>query len=745
MKQVSDSYKATMDMIIRPTTQFRATLNMSDSTIPKESAVQDNKLSFATGIFDTVHECDYITLEEDFFQVGGSQRIAPTSNPLANGYVSTVIAGVSGIFSAPPNISIAFNGQKRFSTVTYTFVGAYPTDIQISTYLNNTLVEQREVYPTGLSFEDIHNYAYCDRVELTFPSLSVGEQRLRIAKIVFGAVKNFTTADLISLTQNLEIDPLSSSLPVNEVTIKLNNIDKTFDPDNPSSDWEYFENGQQLSMDYGIYINGETELEWVPGATLLLSDTPTVDKASVTFKASDQLSFLTDAYNGGHYEPSGISMYDLAVEVFADADITRYVIDEALRDIYTVAPLPAIPQRECLQLIANASCAILYTDVYGVIHIERETVLASRISTSETTPYSDPQSIISGYDNITYITLEQNRWRVGDNRMLIAGQPYKRVGFVSEQLTDSSGQFDVSDYPQIVIQYGQPVKPHSIKLYNDSIGGVSVGAVTVTYYLGDTVVDPATGWEFDPGEYFELPISDAEQYDRVVVDITALVRSDGGRFASYLRARIIGIDDGLGNDYYLDFSVVYDPPIVKKTELLSVVAVSTYTYSEGTENQVVFEEDVTPNGTQTIYAIYPASTGLSVSATGLTVVESELNSEVGIITVSGTSGKVTVTGKPLNVKESTVLTRQGTNGEQCPINNPLITSAAVAKSVGEWVAGYLSHRNTYQVSFREDFRLDPADKIFIKSNFAEHIPARVTKLQYNLPGPQGSIAVRGLN
>ena len=744
MKQVSESYKETMEMLIRPTTQFRATLNMSDSSIPKESEVTESMVAFATGIFDSVHECDYITLEKDYYQVGSGQLIAPSANPLANGYVSNVIAGASGIFANPPTITIDFGTQKRFSTIVYNFVTAYPTQMQISTYLNSSLVEQREIQPDGLTYSDIHNYSYCDTVVLTFNSLSVGSQRLRIANIIFGAIKSFTTADLISMTQNLEIDPLSSALPVNEVTMKLNNIDKSFDPDNPTSDWEYFENGQILTMDYGIYVNGETEIEWIPGATLLLSDTPTVDKSSVTFKASDQLSFLTDTYYGGLYYPNGISMYDLAEDVFQAAGITRYEISDELHDITTVAPLPAIPQRECLQLIANASCAVLYTDVYGVIHIERENIFASKISTYNETAYSDAQSIIAGSDNVSYITLEKNRWRVGDNRMLIAGQPYRRVGYVSGAMTKANGMFNVP-YPGIELRYDQPMTPHSIKLYNDTIGDTYIASTTVTYFLGDTVVEPSTSYEHGAGEYLEIPQPGAS-YDRGVIAFSSIGRNDGA-VGSNLRARVTRLDDGLGNDYYLDFGVVYDPPTVKKTELLRLVSVSTFSYTEGTETSVIYEEEITLNGTDTIYAIYPAATNISASATGnISIDSSSLYSETGIIEITGTgTGKITISGKLLTVKESAVLTRYSNGGEECPISNPLITSSDQAQKVGEWVSGYLSHRNTYEVTFREDFRLDPNDKIFIKSNFAEHIPARVTKLQYNLPGCVGAIAVRGLN
>jgi hypothetical protein len=76
------------------------------------------------------------------------------------------------------------------------------------------------------------------------------------------------------------------------------------------------------------------------------------------------------------------------------------------------------------------------------------------------------------------------------------------------------------------------------------------------------------------------------------------------------------------------------------------------------------------------------------------------------------------------------------------MDNPLVTDTGRAKSLGEWVAEYLKARNSYDANFRQDFTLDINDVVLIKSDFEENIPARVTKLQYKLPGQQGAISVR---
>lgn len=103
---------------------------------------------------------------------------------------------------------------------------------------------------------------------------------------------------------------------------------------------------------------------------------------------------------------------------------------------------------------------------------------------------------------------------------------------------------------------------------------------------------------------------------------------------------------------------------------------------------------------------------------------------------------IVVMGKVLIDKQSIITTSVNRNGEPCPLDNPLVTDVVWAKELGEWIANYLKNRNSYETNFRQDFRLDTNDIIYIQSDFDENIPARITKLQYKLPGQQGAISVR---
>ena len=108
MKVVSDRYKEVMNETIRPTSQFQASLEMIDRSVESDATViASEEMPFSSGVFDKVHECDYITFEKNFFTLGSNLRIAPEDNFLKNGYVSSVRSNRDK-FDKPPVIEFNF-------------------------------------------------------------------------------------------------------------------------------------------------------------------------------------------------------------------------------------------------------------------------------------------------------------------------------------------------------------------------------------------------------------------------------------------------------------------------------------------------------------------------------------------------------------------------------------------------------------------------------------------------------------
>ena len=331
MKVVSNQFKEVMNQNIRPTSQFQARLEMIDRSVESDATVTTPTATpFSSGVFDKVHEGDYAAFEKDFFRVGSEQRILPDEGYIKNGYVSSVTCDENGLFQDIPIVEFSFAHPRSFVAMTYEFSYDYPAEIRVTYYLDGEQQGQFVTMPTGASFIDDDNHiGECDRITFEFLRMSAPNRRLRIARMVFGYEKKFEMTDILSVNHTLSIDPISSSLPYEKLVLKVSNLSKDYNPDNPQGTWVYFTNGQPLSIRYGMKI--DDRVEWVEAGRLLLSDAPTVDANSASFEAVDTISTLTNVYNKGLWRENGITLYDLAVDVLADAGITNYILSDSLR------------------------------------------------------------------------------------------------------------------------------------------------------------------------------------------------------------------------------------------------------------------------------------------------------------------------------------------------------------------------------------------------------------------------------
>ena len=576
MKIVSDKLKEVMNQNIRPTTQFRASLEMTDRSVESDATVTTPGATlFSTGVFDESHEGDYVAFEKDFFRVGSNQRILPARDYIRNGYVSSVMCDANGVFQEIPVIEISLATAQSFVGMTYEFAYAYPTKIRVTYYLGGERMGQFVSHPTDVTFVDAENrLGEFDRITFEFLSMSEPNRRLRVARMSFGYEKTFEMGDILSVNHSLSIDPISSSLPYEKLTLQVNNLNKDYNPDNPQGLWVYFTNGQQLSIRYGIEV--DNKIEWVDAGKLYLSDAPTVDANSASFEAVDTISTLTNVYNKGLWSEGGISLYDLAVDVLTDAGVTKYVLPDSLKSIITFAPMPILPHRECLQTIANAGECVLCTDPQGAVVIEKQI-------------------------------------------------------------------------------------------------------------------------------HEETPL-----------------------------------------DYHIDFTKVFAKPIVKKTEKLKSVDVTVHSLHRATEmSELCKQTGVAIGGTKEIQVMYDTATDVEATVVGGELVYATYYANTAFLQISSeSSADITLNGYKITDDTSVFSTKVSDTGEVCPLDNPLITDTERAKSVGEWVAAYLGSRNSYDMNFRQDFTLDINDVVYIKSDFEDNIPARITKLQFKLPGQQGAVSVR---
>ena len=185
-----------------------------------------------------------------------------------------------------------------------------------------------------------------------------------------------------------------------DVMIKVDNQDQYYDPDNPDSAIQYMEIGQEVKVQFGYDVTGQGNIEWLPEQTTYLSAW-SANSREATFNATDRFTLLTGQYYKGQYYENGITLYDLALLVLADAGITdssNYFLDDFLKNTVTHNPLPVATHAECLQIIANAGRCTLSVDRHNRLHIQSAITPTKTISSNGQLDYSNIGSVLHDDD-----------------------------------------------------------------------------------------------------------------------------------------------------------------------------------------------------------------------------------------------------------------------------------------------------------------------------------------------------------
>ena len=362
---------------------------MNNPDLPGLAAAADDflaPLSEVSGVADTVDRevAAYATLEKNYWLLDGSRKSIPGTAPYEySGYISGQLCDENGCFSVPPAIEIRFDSvidEIPGLIVTWGIsVGECPVSFTIKTY---NLTEQVQLMEFQNNTETVSSIEIpmksFDRIRIEIVKWCRGSRRARIGKVQMGIKTRFTKKNLLQFTASQEVDPLSASLPKYSVAFEVTSDSSRngiFDPDSSGGLSAFIMERQEIRTRYGFLL-GDTE-KWIDGGVYFLSNWDiSPNGQSASFQARDLLGFMNGTYNKGVYNPDGIDLYTLAEDVLNEADLpnlknqaARWKIDISLKNIKTVSPLPVCTYAECLQLIANAACAVIYFDRNGTLHI----------------------------------------------------------------------------------------------------------------------------------------------------------------------------------------------------------------------------------------------------------------------------------------------------------------------------------------------------------------------------------------
>lgn len=415
MYQVSQEYKNSVKQPIRNRSHIKVVLGLINLQVQESAVVEDKSNYIEYSDFEKIFnqsemQKDYATYEQKCFRADGSMLFKPRSekNYLKNILVSQYL--ISSGFIAEFSFGC---GASDIKGISIQFGDSYPIKFKIRD--SNNL--EYEFENTGSYFETDTIFENTGVLKIIVEEMLEPNSRFRIHYIKFGLGLEYDDEMIITADSATSLSMINEDLPESECTIVLNNEKQIFNVDNPSSDINFLESGQKINVRYGYELD-DGSTEWMQLHTMYVYEWSS-DDLKATIKAVDRFKFMDGNYYKGQYYSDGISLYNLAEIVFADAGISSedYFIDSYLKNIIVHNPIPNVTHKEALQIIANAGRCVMDYDRYGRIRIYHVFYPEVLIESNGTESYSNIRNVQKDMEKIKFATYEQHFWTT-DGSML---------------------------------------------------------------------------------------------------------------------------------------------------------------------------------------------------------------------------------------------------------------------------------------------------------------------------------------
>lgn len=384
MINVSYDWVAAHKETLLPEMFLELTYSVTEPGLQEDASASANDEAYFSDTEQIVNDVlkeseNYATLELGLWGLDGNTGFFD-GDPDDPGYVSGVISGAGGAFSSYPTITIDFGKQHTvlIPGITITWGDAYnewATKFRVTAYNAGAVVAQTTVSNNESLVSVVNlNMAVYNRIVIEIMEWGLPYHRARCLDIYLGVQKVYSKTDLTKFEHEQDVDLLSAALPKSAVTFGLRNDDDRWNPDSPTGSEQYLTERQEITVRYGMDLNGK--MEWIEGGTLWLNEWSTTSNGlEAIFTARDLLGFMDEAYTGARKG----TLYAIATTALEQANLpkdkrgnNRWVLDEVLRDLTTdfSTDTQDYTISEVLQMVAHAGCCVFYQDRDGVIHIE---------------------------------------------------------------------------------------------------------------------------------------------------------------------------------------------------------------------------------------------------------------------------------------------------------------------------------------------------------------------------------------
>lgn len=707
MQKVSKEYKASMKESLRERSYMMISFGLVNQEAMANATIEGKDFTYFShqdNLFGQRSD-NYVygTLEQDFTKVDGSMYFLPRQNASATYYDTGLISGTV-IEGQPYELLIELNViATDIKGLTLDFGEIYPVDFDILTS-SGQVIKERDNDKSLFTIEDV--LVKTTYIKFRFYRMKNGCNRLRIYSIQLGYGLVYYNEDIMDSQLDSYTSPICEDVPQVDFFVKLQNYDQYFNVDNPDSAINFLETGQEMQVYYGYWLPESEKIEWVKGATLECSEWES-DDYTATIRCRDILRSADEEYYHGCYNSVGVTMYELAERVYADAGIENYYIDPYLKKIISKNPLPRVKHKEALQIIANACRCVLTFNRNGVPQIKSSFAPEYELKCNGEMPYSHLINIKKDERKDEYSTFAHNYTTVAEPKMYHlpedATKANKYTGYTSIQQSDENGLFAVN--PMITATQESACKYFGLKM----IFGQALPAEIIfrTFCYGELVEETVVNedivknfvfqHEFDDFDVMEIEFTKtAEPYNRIVVDSFAF---------------------GEITEFTMERKEMTNSPKAIKQELVKQVIVPCYTYSKkGTEEETLVSEETEAVKGDIITCFFGDATYDRVAKfNGSTSNLQVLDQGDYYITVKFLiSGKyqLEIVGHRYNITTKNAVRVLNARGKTVTWKNPMISDLTTAQNLANWIGDYYDAGIEYEYKTRGNPEIDVNDIIF---------------------------------
>jgi len=363
--------KVSFEIIDESAIKNATVASSSQASISRLNQVLNRKRSMAYS---------YATFEPNYFKLDGSMKIPPSSYEEGSdelGFWSALLCDENGLFSNNPSVTLIFGEAHNTLGLTINFDpinNEYPSEFTIAVvaFEGGTILMNRNfVGNDSPVFRLVESLDGVGTINIVITKWAKGNRRARIAEIDFGLIQEYTGSDLINLDVIEEMDLIGSTVPSNELHFTLDNQERLFNILNPNGIYRFILPKQQIRAYMGLRIGeGENDFEFVSVGKYYLTEWQTDEGALTTsFTARD----IFDQLETIQYTNSlaNTNLHALAEDIFSQAEITDFQIDDKLLGENTKGYVEPVNAREALQDIAIAGRAVIYQNRQGTVIIKR--------------------------------------------------------------------------------------------------------------------------------------------------------------------------------------------------------------------------------------------------------------------------------------------------------------------------------------------------------------------------------------